>query len=196
MNVIDIILLIVLVIGGLGGLRQGLLKSLANLIGWICALILGARYTNDLAPFMAGLSHDAVVQKIAAFAFIVLIVVVLTWLVSALFNKVLDSFKLGPLNRFAGGVFGSLKSLLIVLVTMQGVQPWVQSAQFWKQSKMVQTLLPYAPLATEVSKEIASDTIHHMNQDQPQVEASSVEKPDAVSSSKQQSGHSEENPFN
>ena len=196
MNVIDIILLIVLVIGGLGGLRQGLLKSLANLIGWICALILGARYTNDLAPFMAGLSHDAVVQKIAAFAFIVLIVVVLTWLVSALFNKVLDSFKLGPLNRFAGGVFGSLKSLLIVLITMQGVQPWVQSAQFWKQSKMVQTLLPYAPLATEVSKEIASDTIHHMNQDQPQVEASSVEKPDTVSSSKQQSGHSEENPFN
>lgn len=197
MNAIDIILLIVLVIGGLGGLRQGLIKALANLIGWICALILGARYTNDLAPFMAGLSHDAVVQKIAAFAFIVLIIVVLTWLISAVCNKMLSSLKLGPLNRFAGGIFGSLKSLLIVLITMQGVQPWMQSAQFWKQSKMVQTLLPYAPLATEVSKEIASDTIHHMNQDESPVETSSVEsKSEAVSSSKHVSGHSAENPFN
>ncbi|MEB3752784.1 CvpA family protein [Acinetobacter sp. MD2(2019)] len=197
MNVIDIVLFIVLIIGGLGGLRQGLIKSLANLIGWICALILGARYTNDLAPYMTGLSHDAVVQKIAAFAFIVLIIVVVTWLISAIFNKLLSSLKLGPLNRLAGGIFGSLKSLLIVLITMQGVQPWVQTAQSWKQSKMVQTLLPYAPLATELSKEIASDTIEHMNQGKSPSETSSVEeKPDQITSNKHESGHSAENPFN
>ncbi|MEB3766402.1 CvpA family protein [Acinetobacter sp. MD2] len=197
MNVIDLVLVIVLIVGGLGGLRQGLIKSLANLIGWVCALILGARYTNDLAPFMTGLSHDAVVQKIAAFAFIVLIVVVFTWLISAICNKLLSSLKLGPVNRLAGGIFGSLKSLLIVLITMQGIEPWVQTAQFWKQSKMVQTLLPYAPLAAEASKEIASDTIEHLNQNESQDEVSTVDRPsEQAVTTKHQSGHSAENPFN
>ncbi|MEG1091097.1 MAG: CvpA family protein, partial [Acinetobacter sp.] len=42
MNAIDIFLLIILLIGGLNGLRQGFIKAFANLIGWILALIVGA----------------------------------------------------------------------------------------------------------------------------------------------------------
>jgi membrane protein required for colicin V production len=70
----------------------------------------------------------------------------------------LKSLKLGPLNRLAGGAFGSLKGLLIVLITMQGL-PWVESSPHWKQSKFVQVLLPYAPLATELSKDAANEAI-------------------------------------
>lgn len=113
MNTLDIIILIILLIGGLNGLRQGFIKAFANLVGWIFALIVGAKYAVILAPAMSSLSQDPVVQKIAAFAFIVLIIVVCTWIVSALLNGLLKSLKLGPLNRLAGGAFGSLKGLLI-----------------------------------------------------------------------------------
>ncbi len=140
MNAIDIFILIVLLIGGLNGLRQGFVKAFANLIGWILALILGAKFATVLAPSMVSLSEDPVVQKIAAFAFIVLVIVVLTWFVTALLNNILKSLKLGPLNRLAGGAFGSLKGLLIVLITMQGVGSWVETSPYWKQSKFVQTL--------------------------------------------------------
>ncbi len=126
MNAIDIFLLIILLIGGLNGLRQGFIKAFANLVGWIFALIIAAKYSTLLAPSMVALSTDPVVQKIAAFAFIVLLIVVLTWIVTALLNRILKSLKLGPLNRLAGGVFGSLKGLLIVLITMQGIGPWVE----------------------------------------------------------------------
>ena len=155
MNAIDIFILIVLLIGGLNGLRQGFVKAFANLIGWILALIVGAKFASVLAPSMVSLSEDPVVQKIAAFAFIVLVIVVLTWIVTALLNNILKSLKLGPLNRLAGGAFGSLKGLLIVLITMQGVGSWVESSPYWRQSKFVQTLLPYAPWAMELSKEAA-----------------------------------------
>ena len=80
MNTIDIVILIILLIGGLNGLRQGFVKAFANLVGWVFALIIGAKYANILAPSMVVLSHDPVVQKIAAFAFIALIIVVLTGL--------------------------------------------------------------------------------------------------------------------
>lgn len=162
MNTIDIVILILLLIGGLNGLRQGFIKAFANLVGWIFALIVAAKYSVVLAPSMTALSSDPVVQKIAAFAFIVLIIVVLTWIVTAVLNGVLKSLKLGPLNRLAGGAFGTLKGLLIVLITIQGVGPWVESSPYWKQSKFVQTLLPYAPWATELSKDAANEALQHI----------------------------------
>ncbi len=87
---------------------------------------------------------------------------VLTWIVTAILNGLLKSLKLGPLNRLAGGAFGSLKGLLVVLVTMQGVGPWVESSANWKQSILIQFLLPYAPLATELSKDAASEAYHQI----------------------------------
>ena len=118
-------------------MRQGFIKAFANLVGWIFALIMGAKYAVLLAPSMSGLSQDPVVQKIA-FAFIALLIIVLTWIVTAFLNGLLKSLKLGPLNRLAGGAFGSLKGLLVVLITMQGVGPWVESSPHWKQSKFIQ----------------------------------------------------------
>ena len=162
MNAIDIVILILLLIGGLNGLRQGFIKAFANLVGWIFALIVAAKYATVLAPSMSALSSDPVVQKIAAFAFIVLVIVVLTWIVTAILNSVLKSLKLGPLNRLVGGAFGTLKGLLIVLITIQGVGPWVESSPYWKQSKFVQSLLPYAPWATELSKDAANEALQHI----------------------------------
>ena len=196
MNTLDIIILIILLIGGLNGLRQGFIKAFANLVGWIFALIVGAKYAVILAPAMSSLSQDPVVQKIAAFAFIVLIIVVCIWIVSALLNGLLKSLKLGPLNRLAGGAFGSLKGLLIVLVTMQGVGPWVESSPHWKQSKFVQILLPYAPLATEISKDAANEALHHIHSED-RSDDTSVTKADRSSDtqSDEKSAHSTKNPF-
>ncbi|MGE8561410.1 MAG: CvpA family protein [Acinetobacter sp.] len=162
MNTLDIFILVILLIGGLNGLRKGLISAFANLVGWIFALIIGAKYATILAPSMVSLSADPVVQKIAAFAFIVLVMVVLTWIITAFLNKILKSLKLGPLNRLAGGAFGSLKGLMIVLITMQGIGPWVESSPHWKHSKFVQLLLPYAPWATELSKEAAHGALDHI----------------------------------
>ena len=196
MNTLDIIILIILLIGGLNGLRQGFIKAFANLIGWVFALIIGAKYAVMLAPAMGSLSHDPVVQKIAAFAFIVLIIVVCTWIVSALLNQLLKSLKLGPLNRLAGSAFGSLKGLLIVLVTMQGVSPWVNSSPHWKQSKLVQILLPYAPWATELSKDVASQALHQMTSEGVLLQRSSSEINESEGKSVSlSSDHSTKNPF-
>lgn len=177
MNTLDIVILVILIIGGLNGLRQGLVTAFANLVGWIFALIVGAKYATILAPSMASLSQDPVVQKIAAFAFIVLLIVVLTWIVTAFLNKLLKTLRLGPLNRLAGSAFGSLKGLLIVLITMQGMQPWVESSPYWKQSKFVHLLLPYAPWASKLSKDVATDALSHIQSDNaPKISHSSSDK--------------------
>ncbi len=194
MNTIDIVILIILLIGGLNGLRQGFIKAFANLAGWILALIVAAKYASILAPSMHSLSADPVVQKIAAFAFIVLMIVVLTWIVTYLLNGILKSLKLGPLNRLAGGIFGGLKGLLVVLITIQGVGPWVESSPHWKQSKFIQSLLPYAPWAAQMSKEAANEALHHIqSEDKPK---SSDALSETVNQKVRSSGESTNNPFN
>ena len=196
MNTIDIIILILLLIGGLNGLRQGFIKAFANLVGWIFALIMGAKYAVLLAPSMSGLSQDPVVQKIAAFAFIALIIIVLTWIVTAILNGLLKSLKLGPINRLAGGAFGTLKGLLIVLIAIQAVGPWVNSSPHWKQSKIVQILLPYAPLASEFSKDVANQAVDQMTSEGALLHRPSTEMDEPERTSvKEAADHSTENPF-
>ncbi|MBL8321528.1 MAG: CvpA family protein [Acinetobacter sp.] len=193
MNTIDVFILIILLTGGLNGLRQGFIKAFANLTGWILALIVAAKYASVLAPSMSSLSSDPVVQKIAAFAFIVLMIVVLTWLVTYFLNGILKTLKLGPLNRLAGGVFGGLKGLLVVLITIQGVGPWVESSPHWKQSKFIQALLPYAPWAAQMSKEAANEALHHIHAEDEH--KSSVASPETLNRKERPSGESTNNPF-
>ncbi|AOA58078.1 CvpA family protein [Acinetobacter larvae] len=162
MNALDIVIISIVMLGGLNGLRQGFIKAFANLVGWVVALVLAARYAAALAPMMSGLSLDPVIQKIAAFAFIVMLIVVATWLFGAFLNSAFKSLKLGPLNRLVGGGFGSFKGLMIVLITMQGVGSWVDSSPHWRQSKLVQSLMPFAPLATEISKNAAHQVYTEM----------------------------------
>lgn len=157
MNTLDIIILIILLMGGLNGFRLGLIKSFANLLGWIIAVIMAIKFNDVVAPFML-LSQDVVLQKIMAFIAIVMIVIALTWLLSALLNNVLQQLKLGPLNRLAGGVFGLLKSAIIVLVVMQSVSAWAMNTQAWQNSKMIEMLLPFAPKATAFAQQAAQQT--------------------------------------
>lgn len=193
MNTIDIILCIILLLGGLNGLRQGFVKACVNLVGWIFALIVGAKYAQIVAPSMSSISHDPVAQKIAAFALIVFIIIVLTWIVSAFLNTFLKILMLGPLNRLLGGAFGTLKSLMIVLVIMQGLSPWVASSPYWTQSKLIQSLLPYAPIVTELSKDVASQAFSQMNS-KDYLQSKRVD-PETDSDHHEQSSHSTKNPF-
>lgn len=195
MNAIDIAILLILLMGGLNGLRQGFVKALANLVGWVLALILAAKYAVVVAPLMSILSHDPVVQKIAAFAVIILIVVMLSWALSAFLDGILKTLKLGPVNRLAGGVFGGLKGVLVVLITMQGLGPWVESSPYWKQSKLVQTLLPYAPLATEISKNAANQALEEMQPESSNTERDRAPTGSTAKPAAEQSTHGTQNPF-
>ena len=163
MNGLDLFLLIIFVIGALNGLRQGLINALANLVGWFVAIVMAVKFAAVVAPSFTMFGQDPVVQKAAAFVAIVLSIVLCTWCLTAFLHRILKTLKLGPLNRLAGGAFGLLKGLLIVLIVMHAISPWVAESPTWKQSTFVQALLPYAPWATEKSKQVAAEAMQHFD---------------------------------
>lgn len=195
MNTPDIIILIILMIGGFNGLRLGFIKSFANLVGWVIALIVAVKYAALIAPTMSFLSQDPVVQKIAAFVFIIMLIIVLTWIATTILNRILKTLKLGPLDRLAGAGLGTLKGLFVVLITMQGLGPWVSSSPTWKQSKIIQTLLPFAPFASALSKDAANEALHQMRPENSQKENSVSDSETSTSAKDEKAEHSTKNPF-
>lgn len=192
MNAIDICIVILLVFSNLNGIRQGLIKALAGLIGWFLALMLAIRFSSQVQPLMSQYTADPTMQKIAAFASIIAVVVILAWLVGHLLHKLLKQMKLSWLNRLAGGGFGLAKSIIIVLVMMHGLAPWLSHTKIWQNSKMVEILAPYSAQATEYTQDVVKKTSaeieRYQSDEQPENEADII---DSGSPSKSQV----DNPF-
>ena len=164
MNTLDIVILIILILSNVNGMRQGLVKALAGLIGWFLALLLAIRLSPKVVPFMAQYTTDPTMQKIAAFASIIFVVLMLTWLAAHMLHKLLAQIKLSWLNRLAGGGFGLAKSVIIVLVLMHGLAPWFSQTKVWQNSKMVEMLAPYSAITTEYTQKVVQKTAEEFEQ--------------------------------
>ena len=158
MNVLDIILIILLILSNVNGFRQGLVKALLGLVGWFVALLLAIRFGPQVQPLMAQYSADPVIQKIAAFVSIIVVVMIVTWLVGYLLHKALQTMQLTWLNRLAGGGFGLAKSIIIILVLINGLAPWLSQTKIWQNSKILDVLAPYSAQATAYTQEVVRKT--------------------------------------
>ena len=154
MNYLDIASVVIIMWATWTGLRRGLIRSLTSLISWLLALVLGSHFAAQFAPFFAVLTKDPVVQKIAAFASIVAIILFITAIVGNILRKLLKALRLGLTEQAAGGIFGAAKGSMILMIAVQMLGPWVSASPYWQKSSVVALLTPYAPAAVEVSQQL------------------------------------------
>ena len=190
MNSLDIVILILLILSNVNGMRQGLVKALAGLIGWFLALLLAIRLSPQVQPLMVQYTADPMIQKIAAFTSIIFVVLVLTWLVAHVLHKLLAQMKLSWLNRLAGGGFGLAKSVIIVLVMMHGLAPWFSQTKVWQNSSMVGLLAPYSAITTEYTQKVVQKTAQEFED-----KSSDVEPESSINDSSAASKSQVDNPF-
>jgi membrane protein required for colicin V production len=105
MNWLDITILILLVVPALIGLKTGIIKILLTVAGLIVGVILAGRYSTWLGPRLTFIS-DPGIAKVAAFAIILIVVLVLATVAAALIKKVASALLLGWINHLVGAVLG------------------------------------------------------------------------------------------
>lgn len=123
MTTIDIIIAVLLALGLVGGLRDGLVKQVAAFAGLIGGLLLGRSFYIPVGEWLTGtfgLATEA--AHIAAFILILIVVPLLFSLVGWLVSKLLSVICLGWVNRFIGGLVGVLKYALFVGVVITGIE--------------------------------------------------------------------------
>jgi len=115
MTSIDIIILIVIAIGGLVGLMKGFIKQLASTLGLIVGLLVAkALYTSLAERLCPTITHSMTVAQILSFVVIWIAVPLLFTIVASLLTKLMETVSLGWLNRIMGFVLGVFKYILLL----------------------------------------------------------------------------------
>lgn len=156
----DSMILFMLVIGLWQGYRNGLMRSLVGLFGWLIALIAATYLAKPLAPFFVSFTDSAVLATVMAFLAVALAIIVLLQLVLWALTGALKGLKLGIIDKLAGALFASGKNLLVILLLLSVVAPFVKDRPIWQNSPIAQALLPLAPFALNLSKRLATEASH------------------------------------
>ena len=119
MNWLDVLLVLPLIFGLIRGLMRGLISEIIAIVVVILG-VLGARFG---APAFSGwlLSQFAWPQgvcDVVAYILLFLAIAIVLAIVAKLLNKFMKAIHLGWANRLAGGLFGTAKYALIVLVVV------------------------------------------------------------------------------
>jgi len=104
MNWLDIVIIVVAVLLGLAGLRQGIIRTAFGIAGLIGGIVLAGRYYDELAALLS--SSGATWANIAAYAIILIATLIVAGVVGSLVAKLVHLVLLGWLDRLVGCVLG------------------------------------------------------------------------------------------
>lgn len=160
MTAFDYAVLAIVAASVLLGAWRGLVSEVLALLAWAAAILAGRELAPGMAPVFGEWLKDPAWQYAAAFASIVVAVLVTVALVRLAMSKLLRAIGLGPLDRFLGAVFGVTRGVLVVMIcvllgglTALPQQGWWRQA--WLAPPLETAVLAAKPwLPAEVAKRI------------------------------------------
>jgi len=119
MNLIDIIIGALILFGLVRGLSKGLFVEVASLVALIAG-VYGAIHFSDFAAgyLESRVEWDENLINITAFALTFIIIVIVIAMAGKALTKLADFAALGGINKILGGLFGALKTALILSVVL------------------------------------------------------------------------------
>jgi len=104
MNWLDIVIIVVIVLLGIAGLRQGMIRTVFGIAGLIGGIFLAGRYYDELAARL--FPSGAIWGNIAAYAIIAIATLVVAGVIGWLLAKLVNFVALGWLDRVMGFILG------------------------------------------------------------------------------------------
>ena len=119
MNVLDIVLGSLLLLGLIRGLMKGLFVEVASIVALVLG-VYGAIHFSDFAAsfLMERVDWNEQSVNITSFAITFVVIVVVIALAGKALTKLADFASLGILNKLLGGLFGVLKIGLILSIVL------------------------------------------------------------------------------
>jgi membrane protein required for colicin V production len=112
----DILVIVFIILLGIRGAVNGVIKELFNLLGLVGGVFLAARFAQNIGKIINEniytMQNEAAVQLVG-FVVIVLFFWFLCFIVGLVISKLFVLGILATLNRFLGFIFGGLKTFLI-----------------------------------------------------------------------------------
>lgn len=136
MNIMDLVLILILVWGGIAGFRNGFFREAASLLGLIIGIFLALIAADVAGRVLAGMvDWNTLPVRIIVFLLAFILIALLLKAVGEALTKVFKIILLNFFNRLAGFVFGLVKvalllSLLFFLIRLLNEQ-WTLLPESW-----------------------------------------------------------------
>lgn len=119
MNLIDVFIGVILLLGFYSGFRKGLIVELTSLLGLILG-VFGAYYISKHHGLFIGqwLEWDDEYLRITTFLLSFILIIIMVSLIGKLITKLMDIVALGTINQILGGLFGFLKFALLISILL------------------------------------------------------------------------------
>lgn len=148
MNVLDIIILVLLVLGLINGFRKGLFVEVASLVALVAGIYGAIHFSNYAGDFlMEKVDWNEKTVNITAFAITFIVIVLLIALAGKALTKLADFAALGLLNKLLGAIFGLLKMAVILSVVFIIFDSINKSLPFTDEEDLEESTL-YEPVKT------------------------------------------------
>ena len=145
MNWLDIVIIVVAVLLGAVGLRQGITKTVFGIAGLIGGIVLAGRYYDELAAVLS--SSGATWVNIAAYAIILIATLIVAGVIGRLVAKLVHLVLLGWLDRLVGCILGVfIGSLLCAAILAIVVNYYPGTEAVISQSGLARFLMEGFPL--------------------------------------------------
>lgn len=151
MNVADLIIVVIVVIGFFSGLVRGFVRGLLGLVGLFLGIMLAAGQHERLAAGYFSFIPGENVAEIVSFVVIFLVVVILVGVVAHIVAKALKLATLGWLDRLMGGVLGAgIASVVVGVLLMLSVMAGLQGSKVLVESAMAPRVMSVTDLVVSV----------------------------------------------
>ncbi len=112
MNWLDIVIIVGIAITTFVGLKIGLIKAVLSLVGLIVGVVLARIFYIPLSEQLSFIPQAAL-AKVAAFALIILGVMIIAGVLAIVLKWITSVMMLGWVNRIGGAVFGLMLGLIL-----------------------------------------------------------------------------------
>jgi membrane protein required for colicin V production len=168
MEYADYVVIGIVAISILVGAIRGFIKEAFSLAVWAAAFLVAFQYSGALALQLESHIELPSARTSLAFVSLFLLVLLVGGLVTFLIGKLVEKTGLSGTDRLLGAVFGSVRGLAIVLaiILVAGLTPVTQDP-WWKQSKMIQSLLPLAEWTAQYLPDYIREHLELSGEDKP-----------------------------
>ena len=112
----DIIVLLIVGVGAIGGFARGFVQEVLSLASWVLALFAIRFLHTDLTAAILSYMGSPITASILAFALLLLIPYAAMKLIARVAGRKTRDSVLGPIDRVLGFGFGAVKGLIIVVL--------------------------------------------------------------------------------
>jgi len=115
---------------------RGFVRVVMSLVAWVAAVVLAIHYSSSIAEMLPEFGGSPTARYIAAFALILVGILVLGTLIGWLLARMIRAIGLGFLDRILGALLGMARGVLIVVIGVLIAGLTVLPRQDWWQNSL------------------------------------------------------------